>query len=124
MICSAASTPGPTPARGDFRSELDFLVITNAIERYQQIERQLLILTEQVADLEKTKNKEEKARILREITENESFLDGSKGYYERELKRTDLDLIEKYNFDAALATISLLDKDLKTLSTRVSSIKV
>jgi len=84
----------------------------------------LLRLSAEVADLEKTKNKDEKDRTLREITIAEGFIKGSMGYFERELKRTDLDLVEKFNFEAGLVTLQILDKDLQALTTQVTAIKI
>nr|2LM9_A Chain A, Blo t 21 allergen [Blomia tropicalis] len=90
-----------------------------ATQRFHEIEKFLLHITHEVDDLEKTGNKDEKARLLRELTVSEAFIEGSRGYFQRELKRTDLDLLEKFNFEAALATGDLLLKDLKALQKRV-----
>ena len=113
----------PTPAKGDFRNEFDHLLVATATQRFHELEDFLLKLSEQVADLEKTHNKEEKARIVREISAALTFTSGSHGFFERELKRTDLDLVEKFNFEAALATAQVLNKDLSALATRVNAIK-
>lgn len=45
----------------------------------------MLKLSEQVADLEKTKNKEEKAKILREITIADGLVVGGRTYFEKEV---------------------------------------
>nr|AAX34059.1 Tyr p 5.03 allergen [Tyrophagus putrescentiae] len=126
-VACAAPTPKParpTPAKGDFRNEFDHLIVAAAVQRFHDLEEFLLKLSEQVADLEKTKNREEKAKILREITIADGLVVGGRTYFEKELKRTDLDLVEKFNFEAVLATIGILDRDLKALATRVNAIKV
>lgn len=76
-------------------------MVAASVERFHQLEEFLLKLSEQVADLEKTHNKEEKARILREITIADGLILGGKNFFERELKRTDLDLVEKFNFEVS-----------------------
>jgi len=98
--------------------------VQTTVQRFHELEDLLLRLSEQTADLEKTKNKEEKARILREISTIEGFITGGKGYLERELKRTDLDLVEKFNFEAGVATANVLHKDLTELAARVNAVKV
>lgn len=84
----AAPTPKParpTPAKGDFRNEFDHLIVAAAVQRFHDLEEFLLKLSEQVADLEKTKNKEEKAKILREITIADGLVVGGRTYFEKEV---------------------------------------
>nr|ABH06350.1 Blo t 21 allergen [Blomia tropicalis] len=116
LIAVACALP---VSNDNFRHEFDHMIVNTATQRFHEIEKFLLHITHEVDDLEETGNKDEKARLLRELTVSEAFIEGSRGYFQRELKRTDLDLLEKFNFEAALATGDLLLKDLKALQKRV-----
>lgn len=113
----------PTANKGDFRNEFDFLLIQQIEEKFKEIEHLLLRLSEQAAELEKTKKKELKEQILREITVSTNFADGADKFLKRQAARKDLDLLEKFNYDAAVISCELLVKDLAQLAAKVKKVE-
>lgn len=92
-------------------------------EKIDQIEHGLLMLSEQYKELEKTKSKELKEQILRELTIAENYLRGALKFMQQEAKRTDLNMFERYNFETAVSTIEILVKDLAELAKKVKAVK-
>nr|AAQ73494.1 type 2 allergen Lep d 5.04 [Lepidoglyphus destructor] len=111
------------PNPDEFRNEFDRLLIHMTEEQFAKLEQALAHLSHQVTELEKSKSKELKAQILREISIGLDFIDSAKGHFERELKRADLNLAEKFNFESALSTGAVLHKDLTALATKVKAIE-
>nr|AAQ54606.1 Gly d 5.02 [Glycyphagus domesticus] len=109
-------------ATDDFRNEYDRLLVALTLENFHKLEQGLATLSHQYTELEKSKDKTLKSSILREISLGLDFIAGAKGHLERELKRTDLNLVEKFNFEAALATGAVLTKDLTALEAKVKSV--
>ena len=98
-------------------------MISTTTERFHELEKFLLKLSEEVAELEKEHKADVKERILREITVAEAFTHGANGFLERELKRTDLNVLEQFNFEIVQATGKILEKDLAALTKRVQAIQ-
>jgi hypothetical protein len=91
------------------------------VEKERQIEMLLLRLTRQTQELEKTKDKDLKARIISEIEEALPLMQASETYLQRELKRTDLDLVERFIFETSADNVALLIKQLTALETKVKA---
>lgn len=110
--------------KNDFRHEFDYLLMKTAEHNMERGEAMLLALTEQIAHLEQSKNKEEKEKIVRELETIIALISGSHDVLERELKRTDLDILERYNFESALKIGAILVRDLKAAEAKVKAINV
>nr|AAX34052.1 Sui m 5.03 allergen [Suidasia medanensis] len=118
----AVAYAAPTQNDKGFRNEFDHLLVIEAEHRFKEIEQGLMRLSLQVETLEKSKSKALKAEILREITIGVNFATGAKEFFTREAKRTDLDLVEKFNYDAAVVSAEILIKDLTELAKKVNAI--
>nr|AAX34050.1 Sui m 5.01 allergen [Suidasia medanensis] len=110
--------------KNDFRNEFDFLLMQTMEHNMHRGEQMLLALTEQIAHLEESKNKEEKEHIIRELETIIAMIFGSHSVLERELKRTDLNILERFNFESMLKVTQVLAKDLKDAEAKVKAIKV
>lgn len=94
-----------------------------AEEKLAEAEFFLSRLTNQIADLERTKNKDLQAEILREINIAVNVNQGALLFLQREAKRADLDTVEKLNYDIAVASITTIIKDLQEAGKKVAAIK-
>lgn len=119
---ASAQNARPTPAKGDFRNEFDHLLVATSIEHFNQFEHHLIELNKQVEEVEKTKNKQLQAQIVSEIETGLRFVSGAHNVIEKELKRTDLDLLEQYNFEVTLAVAKVLVADFTALEKKVKAI--
>nr|ABO84968.1 group 21 allergen [Dermatophagoides farinae] len=106
-----------------WRNAFDRMLMEEFEEKMDQIEHGLLMLSEQYKELEKTKSKELKEQILRELTIAENYLRGALKFMQQEAKRTDLNMFERYNFETAVPTIEILVKDLAELAKKVKAVK-
>ncbi|KAH7639565.1 mite allergen Der f 21.0101 [Dermatophagoides farinae] len=106
-----------------WRNAFDHMLMEEFEEKMDQIEHGLLMLSEQYKELEKTKSKELKEQILRELTIAENYLRGALKFMQQEAKRTDLNMFERYNFETAVSTIEILVKDLAELAKKVKAVK-
>lgn len=119
----ATAQPRPTPNKNDFRNEFDHLLVATAIERFHQIEFGLSRLQREISHLNETKSKAEQERLVASIEVAVNEIAGAKSVLERELKRTDLNLLEKFNFENALAIGKVLTADLKDIETKVKAVQ-
>lgn len=119
MLVGAAPTTKPN----DFRNEFDYLLVKMAEEKMAEAEFFLAHLTHQIADLEKSKDKALQAQILREINIAVNTNQGALQFLQREAKRTDLNTLEKMNYDIAVAAITTIIKDLQAAGKKVAAIK-
>lgn len=119
----ATAQPRPTPNKNDFRNEFDHLLVATAIERFHQIEFGLSRLQREINHLNETKSKAEQERLVASIEVAVNEIAGAKSVLERELKRTDLNLLEKFNFENALAIGKVLTADLKDIETKVKAVQ-
>nr|ABO84966.1 group 21 allergen [Dermatophagoides farinae] len=106
-----------------WRNAFDRMLMEEFEEKIDQIEHGLLMLSEQYKESEKTKSKELKEQILRELTIAENYLRGALKFMQQEAKRTDLNMFERYNFETAVSTIEILVKDLAELAKKVKAVK-
>jgi hypothetical protein len=111
----------PTPAPHDFRNDYDRLLVELAQERTREGERHLLQLTHQIAEYEKSKDAALKARIISEIDTALPFMNGILGYLEREIKRTDLDLIERFIFESSRDDVQILIKQFTEVEKKIKA---
>lgn len=115
-------TAAPTADKGDFRHEFDFLLVQQVEEKFKEIEGFLVRLTYQVEELEKNKDEKTKGELLRELTVSIDYLEGAADYFKHQAARTDLDVVEKFNFDAIVTSGGLLHDKLKQLLEKVKNI--
>nr|XP_027199621.1 mite allergen Lep d 5-like [Dermatophagoides pteronyssinus]Q2L7C5.1 RecName: Full=Mite allergen Der p 21.0101; AltName: Full=Allergen Der p 21; AltName: Allergen=Der p 21.0101; Flags: Precursor [Dermatophagoides pteronyssinus]ABC73706.1 allergen precursor [Dermatophagoides pteronyssinus] len=106
----------------EWRMAFDRLMMEELETKIDQVEKGLLHLSEQYKELEKTKSKELKEQILRELTIGENFMKGALKFFEMEAKRTDLNMFERYNYEFALESIKLLIKKLDELAKKVKAV--
>ncbi len=92
-----------------------------AQDKTREVERHLIGLQHQVDEYEKTKDKDLKARIISEIDTAIPFMQGVLGYLEREIKRTDLDLLERFIFEASRDDVQILIKQLTAVETKIKA---
>nr|AAQ54605.1 Gly d 5.01 [Glycyphagus domesticus] len=109
--------------KDELREEFDRLLVAVTMDHFHKLEQAMFNLSNQVIEFENTKSKTMKAEIIREISLALDFIAIAKGHIERELQRPDLNLLEKYNFEATLATGVVLTRDLTTLEKHVKSIE-
>jgi len=112
----------PTPAPHDFRNDYDRLLIVFTQDHIKRVEEGLIRLGHQFTELEQTKDKDLKAKIITELDEFIPLLNGAAVYLDRELKRTDLDLIETFIFQSTRDDVGLLIKQLTALEVKVKAI--
>lgn len=112
-----------TSSDKDFRNEFDRLLVNAATEKFREFEHRLVELQHQIDHLKETKSKADQDQIVRELEIGINLLSGAHDALDRELKRTDLDLLERYNFEAALAVGKVVLKDLKDAEAMVKEIK-
>ncbi len=92
-----------------------------AQDKTRETERHLIQLQHQIDEYEKTKDKDLKARIISEIDTAIPFMQGVLGYLEREIKRTDLDLLERFIFEASRDDVQILIKQLTAVETKIKA---
>lgn len=122
-VAVALAQPRPTPSKGDFRNEFDHLLVSTALSRFHEFEDRLLHLQAEIDHLKVSKSKAEQERIVRELELGINFLSGAHDALDRELKRTDLDLLERFNFESALAVGKVILADLKATEAAVKAIQ-
>ncbi|OTF75297.1 Group 21 mite allergen-like protein (coiled coil structural protein) [Euroglyphus maynei] len=105
-----------------WRNAFDYMMMQELEEKIDQVEKGLLHLSEQFKELEKTKSKELKEQILRELTVAENFMKGALKFLETESKRTDLNMFEKYNYEFTYESVKTLVKDLGELAKKVKAV--
>lgn len=90
-------------------------------DKTKEAERHLIQLQHQIDEYEKTKDKELKAKIISEIDTALPFMQGVLAYLDREVKRTDLDLLERFMFEAARDDVHILINQLTAVETKIKA---
>jgi len=90
-----------------------------AQEKTRQVEEALIRLNRQLVELEQTKSKDLKDKIIAELDTAIPVLKGAEAYLEREIKRTDLDLVERFLFEATRDDVLILIKQLTAVEAKV-----
>ncbi len=114
----------PAQSYPDLRNEYDRILMELNKAKSQEAEELLLRLTRQFNELTKTKDKNVKDHILRELGMAIPIMKSSQVYLTTETKRTDLDLVERYIFEAAVDNVALLIKQLTALEVKVTAFSV
>ncbi len=90
-------------------------------DKTREAERHLIQLQHQIDEYEKTKDKELKAKIISEIDTALPFMQGVLAYLDREVKRTDLDLLERFIFEASRDDVVILIKQMVAAETKIKA---
>ncbi|OTF74015.1 Group 5 mite allergen-like protein (coiled coil structural protein) [Euroglyphus maynei] len=120
---AVASVSGETK-KHDYQNEFDFLLMERIHEQIRKGEQGLFRLQEQINQFEKNPTKEMKEQLLGEMDTLIAMIDGARGVLDRLMKRTDLDIFERYNVELAKKSGDILEKDLKKEEERVKKIQV
>nr|APU87554.1 Blo t 5 allergen [Blomia tropicalis] len=125
IACFAASVLAQEhkPKKDDFRNEFDHLLIEQVNHAIEKGEHQLLYLQHQLDELNENKSKELQEKIIRELDVVCAMIEGAQGALERELKRTDLNILERFNYEEAQTLSKILLKDLKETEQKVKDIQ-
>lgn len=83
----------------------------------------MLYLQHQLDELNENKSKELQEKIIRELDVVCAMIEGAQGALERELKRTDLNILERFNYEEAQTLSKILLKDLKETEQKVKDIQ-
>ncbi len=92
-----------------------------AQDKTREIENRLIGLQHQIDEYEKTKDKDLKAKIISELDVAIPLMQGVSAYLDREVQRTDLDLLEKFMFTAARDDVQILIKQLTEVEKKVKA---
>jgi len=92
-----------------------------AQDKTREIENRLIGLQHQIDEYEKTKDKDLKAKIISELDVAIPLMQGVSAYLDREVQRTDLDLLEKFMFTAAKDDVQILIKQLTEVEKKVKA---
>jgi hypothetical protein len=103
------------------RRDYDRFLIEVEEEKAREVEKLLIRLYQQTLELEKTKDKDLKAKIIAEIEEAVPIMRASETYLQTEIKRNDLNLVEKYVLHTSTDNVALLIKELTALEAKVKA---
>ncbi len=81
----------------------------------------MLELTHQIEEYEKTKDKDLQARIISELDTALSFMQGILAHLNREVQRTDLDLIERFIFETSRDDVQILIKQFTEVEKKIKA---
>lgn len=104
----------------DYRSEYDRLLFQTIQEHIQRGDGMLLYLNRQLQEYQKTKSAEIKERIVREVEGILPYLKMAEDHAQHELKRTDLDYIERFLYEKSQDQVKLLIKHYTQIEAAVN----
>lgn len=108
----------------DFRNEFDYLLVQWSHERIAEMENFLLHLTQHIETFKASPNAEEKERLLNEVNLVLGNTVGIHQFFEEELKRTDLNLLEKYIFGDGKISVEMLQKSFEQAEKEIEAVVV
>lgn len=89
------------------------------MEKVKEQEHAVLHLSQQYDEFVKTKDEKLRTELLRELAIAFEFLTHVKDFFERHLKRTDLNMFEHYNYSVGLETTKILMNELSKLEKKL-----
>lgn len=98
--------------------------MSSTIDHLTKLEHRLLELQAELNHVEAFPTEAEKQKIIREMETMIAFTLQSEVTLTRESKRTDLNMVERINFESALKTTQVVAANLKSFENIVKSIKV
>jgi hypothetical protein len=106
----------------DYRNEYDRLLFATISEHIAMGDGLLLGLNRQLEEYQKTKNADIKTRIIGEVDRVLPLLKTAESNTQRELKRTDLNHLERFLYEKAADEVALLIKHYTAIETAVKGI--
>ncbi len=106
----------------DYRNEYDRLLFATIEEHIAMGDGLLLGLNRQLEEYQKTKNADIKTRIIGEVDRVLPLLKTAESNAQRELKRTDLNHLERFLYEKAADEVALLIKHYTMIETAVKGI--
>lgn len=107
-----------------FRNEFDRMVVEWSHQKMWEAQHFLLRLTEQLVEFRKNPTKEEKDLMLVEMDKVLGDAMEIDRFFTKELKRTDLNEVERYTFQDGKYSSELLVKNLDETRKEIESIPV
>jgi hypothetical protein len=117
-LCSDAA---PTEAPVDYREKYDHLLMEVINERIREGERFLERLSHQLKEYQTSHKEEDRAHILREVNFILPLVRGVEHHFETELKKTGLDMLERFAIEKARDEGMLVIKALTEIEKQVST---
>jgi len=109
----------PTPAPVDWRAEYDRLLFELIEMNVRRGDELLVRLQRQVNEYKQTKNKEIATRVAEEVDFTLPLIKGAQEHAQRELKRTDLNQVERYLYEKVNDEATILVKYYTALEKEV-----
>lgn len=120
LLCGIAYIhAAPTEAPVDYREKYDHLLMEMINERIRSGEAFMEHLSHQLKEFQTTKKEEVREHIVKELDFIMPLLKGADQYFTNELKKTGLDMLEKYSVNKAKQTVDLLVKLFTEVETQV-----
>jgi hypothetical protein len=117
-LCSDAA---PVQQPVDYREKYDHLLMEVINERIREGEHFLERLTHQLKEYQTSHKEEDKAHILREVNFILPMVKGVESHFETELKKTGLDMLERFTIEKARDEGLLIVNALTEIQKQVSA---
>jgi hypothetical protein len=123
LLCATAylNNAAPTEAPVDYREKYDHLLMEVINERIREGERFLERLSHQLKEYQTSHKEEDRAHILREVNFILPLVRGVEHHFETELKKTGLDMLERFAIEKARDEGMLVIKALTEIEKQVST---
>jgi len=122
MFNQSAGAPTPAPSPVDWRSEYDKLLFETINGHIVRADELLLSLNRELVVYKKAKNATIKAHIIQEVDTATALLKAAQTHVVTELKRTDLDYMERFLYEKAQDDIGLLLKHYAAIEAAVKAV--
>lgn len=121
LLCGIAYLhAAPTEAPIDYRERYDHLLMEMINERIRSGEAFMEHLSHQLKEFQTTKKEDVREHIVKELEFIMPLLKAADQYFVTELKKTGLDMLEKYSVNKAKQTVDLLVKLFTEVQTQVA----
>lgn len=100
------------------------MLVSTTLDHLTKLEHRLLELQGELNHVEAFPTEAEKVKIIREMETMIAFTEQSEAVLAREAKRSDLNMVERINFESALKTTQVVAVNLKAFEKKVKAIKV
>lgn len=100
------------------------MLVSTTLDHLTKLEHRLLELQDEMNHVEVFPTEAEKEKIIREMETMIAFTEQSEAVLARESKRSDLNMVERINFESALKITQVVAANLKVFEKKVKTIKV
>jgi hypothetical protein len=123
LLCATAYLNNAAPVQQpvDYREKYDHLLMEVINERIREGEHFLERLTHQLKEYQTSHKEEDKAHILREVNFILPMVKGVESHFETELKKTGLDMLERFTIEKARDEGLLIVNALTEIQKQVSA---